>query len=313
MLESLEVSFKAVMPIFLMMALGYGIKRARLVDEAVFAALNKLIFRVFLPLLLFYNIYSSDITAVLDLPLLGFAVGMVLVLFVIGYIAVKYLTDDDRKRGVMAQVFFRSNFAILGIPIVDYVCRGRAEGRVSLVVAVLVPLFNVLAVIVLERYRGGKVKPLRLLKGISTNPLILACLLGGIGLALPWKLPPLLDDTVASLSGIASPLSLVVLGAGFTFSGLRGYARELTVMTAVKLVAAPLFALAAAVLFGFRGESLACVLAAFGAPMAVSSFSMAQEMGADSRLAAQGVVVTSSVCLITLFLWVFGLSLAGWI
>ncbi len=311
MLASLQVSFEAVMPIFLLMAVGYGIKCCRLVDETVFAALNKLIFRVFLPILLFQNIRSSDVTAVLDRRLIGLAVALVLVLFVIGYFAVKVLTDDDRKRGVMAQVFFRSNFAILGIPIVEYVCRGQAEGRVSMVVAVLVPLFNVLAVIVLERYRGGKVKPLRLLKGIATNPLILACALGAVSLALPFTLPPLLDGTVVSLSEVASPLSLVVLGAGFTFSGVRGYARELTVMTAVKLIAAPLFSLTVAALCGFRGESLACILAAFGAPMAVSSFSMAQEMDADSQLAAQGVVVTSGACLLTLFVWVFLLSLIG--
>ena len=299
MLASLQVSFEAVMPIFLLMAVGYGIKCCRLVDETVFAALNKLIFRVFLPILLFQNIRSSDVTAVLDWRLIGLAVALVLVLFVIGYF------------GVMAQVFFRSNFAILGIPIVDYVCRGQAEGRVSMVVAVLVPLFNVLAVIVLERYRGGKVKPLRLLKGIATNPLIIACALGAVSLALPFTLPPLLDGAVVSLSEVASPLSLVVLGAGFTFSGVRGYARELTVMTAVKLIAAPLFSLTVAALCGFRGESLACILAAFGAPMAVSSFSMAQEMDADSQLAAQGVVVTSGTCLLTLFVWVFLLSVIG--
>lgn len=313
MLESLQVSFSAIAPIFLLLSLGYGIRKIRLVEESVFAALNKLIFRVFLPILLFYNLYSSDVQSVMDGKLIGFCVAAVLVLFVIGYAAVHVLTKDHRRRGVMAQAFFRSNFAILGIPIVDYVCRGKTDGRVSMVIAVLVPLFNVLAVVVLERFRGGKVKVGRLLKGILTNPLIVACAVGGLFLACGIRLPSVVEEAVSGLSDVASPLAMVVLGAGFTFSGLKGYARELTAMNLVKLVFAPMLALSAAVLCGFRGESLACVLAGFGAPMAVSSFSMAQEMDADSHLAAQGVVTTSALSMVTMFLWVFVLSMCRWI
>jgi len=307
-MDSLLLSVEAITPIFLLMLLGYGLKQFRVATKDQFNAINRLIFKIFLPILLFYNIYKTDIGSILDGKLIAFTVIAVLIVFAAGYGLVFLFTKDNAKRGVMLQGFFRSNFAILGIPLVNYICGDNAGGLSSLMVAIIVPLFNMLAVITLERFRDGKIQFGKLIKGILTNPLVIGCAVGAIFLLLDIQLPSLLETTVSDAASIASPLAIVVLGASFNFSTIKTSIKELIITVATRLLIVPALAITAAVLLGFRGEALVCLMVAFGAPTAVSSFSMAQQMGGDEELAAQIVVFSSALCLFTLFGWIFLLS-----
>lgn len=307
-MDSLLLSVEAVTPIFLLMLLGYGLKQFKMATKDQFNAINRLIFKIFLPILLFYNIYKTDIGSIFDGKLVIFTVVTVLIVFGIGYGLVFLFTKENAKRGVMLQGFFRSNFAILGIPLVNYVCGDNAGGLSALMVAVIVPLFNVLAVITLERFRDGKIQIGKLLKGIVTNPLVIGCAVGAIFLLLDIQLPSLIETTVSDAASIASPLAIVVLGASFNFSTIKTSIKELAITVSTRLLIVPALAIAAAVWLGFRGEALVCLMVAFGAPTAVSSFSMAQQMGGDEELAAQIVVFTSALCLFSLFGWIFLLS-----
>ena len=307
-MDSLLLSVEAVTPIFLLMLLGYGLKQFKIATKDQFNAINRLIFKIFLPILLFYNIYKTDIGSILDGKLIAFTVIAVLIVFAVGYGLVFLFTKENAKRGVMLQAFFRSNFAILGIPLVNYICGENAGGLSALMVAVIVPLFNILAVITLERFRDGKVQIGKLLKGIATNPLVIACLVGAIFLLLDIRLPSLIETTISDAASIASPLAIVVLGASFNFSTIKTSIKELAITVAIRLLVVPALAIAAAVWLGFRGEALVCLMVAFGAPAAVSSFSMAQQMGGDEELAAQIVVFSSILCLLSLFGWIFLLS-----
>ena len=310
-MDSLILSFEAVAPLFLLMLLGYGIKCSKLAKKEHFDVINRLIFNVFLPILLFYNIYRTDIGTVFNGKLILFTEICTLLVFGIGYGLVFLLTKDNAKRGVMLQGIFRSNFAILGVPLVNYICGDNASGLSAMIVAFVVPTFNVLAVITLERFRGGNVKIGKLVKDIVTNPLIISCALGAVFLLLGIKLPNFLESTVSDAASIASPLAIVALGAGFNFSSIKGSIKELTITVLARLLVVPALAITAAVLLGFRGEALVCLMVVFGAPTAVSSFSMAQQMGGDEDLAAQVVVFSSSLCLFTLFGWIFLLSSMG--
>lgn len=308
-MESLLLSWGAICPIFLLMLLGYALKSMKLVDRKVFDGMNKLVFKVFLPVLLFRNIYDTETSQVFDAKLVVFAVVGVLAVFILGCFLVKWLTPDNSRRGVMLQGFFRSNYSILGIPLVDYVC--GTSGLVSLMVAVVVPLFNVLAVISLERFRSGSINIGKMAKGVITNPLIIGCLLGILFLFTGLKLPSVIDKAAGDAAKIATPLAIIVLGASFDFSALGGRVKELLITVSARLLVIPLIAIGAAVLLGFSGEALACIMVIFGSPVAVSSFAMAQQMGGDEPLAAQVVVVSSAACLFTLFLWIFALNSLG--
>lgn len=310
-MESLILSFNSVMPIFLLMLTGYILKAVNIADKKGFDTVNRLVFKAFLPTLLFYNIYKTESADVVNPGLMIFTVAGTLIVFAVGYASVFILTKDNAKRGVMLQGFFRSNYAILGLPLVEYICEGKTSGLSSLMVAVIVPLFNVLAVISLERFRDGKLNIPKMLKGVLTNTLIIGCLLGLVFYLAGIKLPDVVEKAVSDVAKIASPLAIIVLGASFTFSSLRGCVKELCTVVAARLVIVPAIAILFAVLLGFTGEALACVLIAFGAPVAVSSFSMAQQMGGDEALAAQVVVVSSALCLLTLFGWIFLLNSMG--
>ena len=307
-MDSLLLSVEAVTPIFLLMLLGYGLKQFKMATKDQFNAINRLIFKVFLPLHLFYSVYKTDIKTFFDGKLILFAVITVLIVFAVGYGLVFLFTKENAKRGVMLQGFFRSNFAILGIPLVNYICGEAAGGLSALIVAIIIPLYNILAVITLERFRDGKIQFGKLLKGIATNPLVVSCLIGVIFLALGIQLPSLVETTVNDAASIASPLAIVVLGASFNFSTIKTSIKELAITVCTRLLIVPALAIAAAVWLGFRGEALVCLMVAFGAPTAVSSFSMAQQMGGDEELAAQIVVFTSALCLFSLFGWIFLLS-----
>ncbi len=230
--------------------------------------------------------------------------------FAVGYFAVLISTKDNAKRGVMLQGFFRSNFAILGIPLVGYICGEGSGGLASMMVAVVMPLFNVLSVAALECFRTGdsKLNFLRLLKGIVTNPLIIGCLVGIVFFMTGIRLPGILEKSVKDVSSVATPLAIIVLGSEFEFSAVKGCLKELVIAVGTKLILVPLIMLTVAVKLGFSGEALACILVIFAAPVAVSSFSMAQQMDGDEQLAAQLVVMSSALCLITLFVWIFSLG-----
>lgn len=310
-MESLILSANAILPIFLLMATGYLLRTLKVADKKGFDTVNRLVFKAFLPTLLFYNIYNTEASEVFDLRLVAFALVGVLAVFLVGYGAVFVLTKDNARRGVMLQGFFRSNYAILGLPLVSYICKGEMTGLSALMVAFVVPVFNVLAVVSLERFRNGRLEVKKLLLGVARNPLIIGCLLGVVFVLLGIRLPSVVEAAVADVAKIASPLAIIVLGASFTFSSIRGCMRELVTVVAARLIVIPAIALFFAVLLGFRGEALACILIIFGAPVAVSSYSMAQQMGGDEALAAQVVVVSSAACLVTLFGWIFGLSGVG--
>ncbi len=312
-MESLKLSFDAIAPIFLLMLLGYVLKCLKVCDKKGFDLINKLVFKVFLPTLLFYNIYKTETANVFDIKLVVFTIIGVLCVFVLGYFAVFALTKDNSKRGVMLQGFFRTNFAILGIPLVSYICGEEAEGLASLMVAVVVPMFNILAVIALERFRDGSGKPniSKLLRGMAKNPLIIGCAIGLLFFWLDIKLPYVIEKAAGDIGSVSTPLAIIALGAGFEFSGIGDQLKEISVVILARLVIIPLVVLTAAILYGFSGEALACLLITFGGPIAVSSFPMAQQMDGDERLAAQIIVISSALCLFTLFIWIFGINYLG--
>ena len=312
-MESLILSFNAVAPVFLLMAVGYTVKGLGVVDKSTFNAINKLVFKLFLPVLLFYNVYTTDSIETLDAKLILFTVLGVFAVFIIGYFIVIRISDNNKKRGVILQSFFRSNFAILGIPLINSICKDNVTGLTYLMVAVVVPLFNVLAVVCFELFKkenkGIDIKAL--LKGVVTNPLIIGCVIGVIFYLFKIPLPYVVEKAVSDISKVATPLAIIVLGGSFTFLSMKGYVKELLISVSSRLLIVPLLVLSLAVAMGFRGEALACLLIVFGAPVAVSSFSMAQQMGGDEELSAQVIVVSSVMCIFTLFLWIFVINSLG--
>ncbi len=310
-MENLIISFNVVLPLFICIMLGYFLRRIKMFDGTALKQMNKLCFKVFLPIYLFNSVYSTNLTEAFNVKLILFAVSGLLLVFFGAMFIVPRIEKDNAKRGVMVQGIFRSNFALFGLPLATSLCGEEGIGPTSLLLGIVVPIVNVLAVVTLETFRGGKPNVKKMLKGIATNPLIIACLLGAVFNMLQIRIPSAVQKSLTDLGRVATPLSLVVLGGEFVFGKVQGYIKQLSITVAGKLVIAPLVMVTLGVLLGFRDNLLVPILIMFGAPTAVSSFTMAEQMGGDGELAAEVVVFTSGLAILTMFLWIFILKQFG--
>ena len=212
----------------------------------------------------------------------------------------------------MIQAAFRSNFVLLGIPISTALVGGSgALGVTALTVAIVVPLFNVMAVVVLEIFRGGRVKPGTILLNILKNPLIIGGLSGLFLKLLGVKLPQFLLIFGGKMESGCFAIALFLLGASFEFKFLSDYKKDLTLTVLLRLVVFPAVALFGAAALGIRGVEFVTLIALFAAPCAINSFNMAMQMGGNKDLAASAVMTTSALSFFTLFFWVTLFSFMG--
>ena len=305
MLSNFVVSLEAVLPMFIMLAVGMGVKRFRLLTETELRHLNKMIFVVFFPPMMFTNLYGTDIEEAVDWRLMIFGIASVAVIYGVSMLAVLHMEKDPRSRGAMIQAIYRSNFVIMGIPIAVNMYGHGNLAVTAMMVAVIVPIYNVLAVVTLEVFRGGTLDFAGILKKVLTNPLILGAAAGLLSVLTGLKLPAVLEDVVGDMASVATPLALVILGASIDFKSIRKCGRNLVVCVASRLVIVPAIGLTAAALLGFRDIAFVTLIAMFAAPTAVSSFTMAQSMDSDGQLAGNCVIFSTAFACFTMFLWIF--------
>lgn len=310
-MENLILSFNVVLPLFLCIALGYSLRCIKLIDEHTQKNVNKLCFRVFLPVYIFNNIYTTNVAEVFNLRLIALVVIGTLAIFVGLMVGIPLIEKDNAKRGVMVQAIFRSNFVLFGVPVAASLCGESNLGPTTLLVAFIVPMYNILAVVCLEAFRGGKPDFKKIVKGILKNPLIIASALGIVMNFIDVAIPTAVHKSIMDVGKIATPLSLITLGAGFRFDRIRGYMRQLIICISGKLIVFTALMLAIAVAMGLRNETLVPVLAVFGSPIAVSSYTMAEQMDGDGTLAASLVVLTTAFSILTMFVFIFVLKQFG--
>ena len=326
-MDSLLFAINAVAPIILMVAIGYILKRLGFMTKDFAKAANKLVFRLFLPAMLFLNVYKIQDLSQMQFNYVFYVVAAVLVIFALAIPAVMAITKRADRRGALLQVTFRSNYALIGIPLAQSLFGDEGVLVATMLSAVTIPVFNMLAVISLSLFREGGEKPSvkKILLGIAKNPLIISVLTGVVVVAIralfdTWGLSFRLSDIkpvfscLSYLSNMATPLALLVLGAQFEFSAVSSLRREIIAGTAMRVFIVPLLGLGIAFLFfrnQFGGAHFASFIAVFATPVAVSSVPMAQEMDADATLAGQLVVWTTLVSAFTVFIASFLLKVAG--
>lgn len=299
------ISFGVVFPILFYMAVGAAVRKAKLLSAEAFRQVNRLVLGVFLPIKLFLEVYQSDFTSVLRPNLILYGLATVLASFAVSWWAVSRFIKDRKDAPTVIQMLYRANYVLFGISIAENMYPGQNLSIVSVLAAFVVPLFNILAVILFEVYRGGEnLSFARLLLGIAKNPLVVGSALGLLCNGLSIPLPQLLQKPLQNLGASATPLALVCTGATLTFGGLRRYRRTLALAVAGRLVVMPAVFLALAVGMGFRGMELTALFLIYACPVAASSYPMAVELGGNGELAGLGVAVSHVACLVTIFLWI---------
>ena len=302
-MNSFTLCLRAVLPAFLLILAGYASKRAGFVREADIPMMNRMAYRAFMPVMCFYNVYNSDISSAVRPRLLVFSVVGVLCVYALSWLYAALFVKERRRRGVVIQGIYRSNFLIIGLSFAEGLLGDETLGCVAVCGALIVPLFNVLAVITLESYNGETPDRKRLLLNILRNPLLLGSVAGAVFLFTGLSLPEPLAAAVRQMGQAASPLLLFLLGAFFRFGNARQHWAELLAVCLGRLVIVPGLTLGLAAWLGFRGIEFVTLIALFGSSTAGNSFTMAQQMGGDADLAGDIVVMTSLFCSLTLFLW----------
>ncbi len=299
---------------FLLLATGKLARKTNLLTSESTDRLNALVFKIFLPVSIFKNVYNSSVSDVFDKKLIAFGIISVTLCFLL-LILLTSGCKNRKSRGVLIQGIYRSNFLIFGLPVAEsFYPDGSLSGKASVLIAIIVPLFNGLAVIALEMFKENKQSGTKTFLNILKNPLIIGSALGFAALFLKeagFLLPDAVYKTVSDLSAAATPLALIALGASLDFSKIKGESKYLIWGLLGKLVLSPAVFIGAAALLGFRDRELAIILSMFASPASVSSYTMAQQMGADDDLAAELVVIGTAVSLITVFLWVSLIASSG--
>ena len=313
-MDNFIVAINAVIPMFFFIVVGLIIKYTHLMSDDDVKHFNKMLFRIFFFAMLFYTTYTMDVSQTFRPRLIIYGMVALIILYLVDFVLVCLFEKQPHRRGAMIQAIYRSNFVFMGIPMVSNLYGTEQISVTTMMIAVIVPMYNLLGVFTLELFRGGKINPASVFKNILTNPMIMGTIFGAIFLFSGIKIPHALLKPIGEISNATSMLALVVLGASFHISSTKEHMPQLISVIVSRLLIAPMLILGIAILyFNFRNIELMTLVAINCSPSAVASFTMAQQMGSDADLAGNAVVFTTAFTAITICLWIFFFKSMGYI
>ena len=304
-MENLIFSLNATIPIFLMMLLGMLFRKLGWMDEVFAAKMNKFVFLVPLPVLLFEQLATVDFSEVWDIKFILFCFVVTAISITISTL-ISLLWKDRSVKGEFIQATYRSSAALLGIAFIQNIY-GTA-GMAPLMINGSVPLYNSMAVVVLSVFKPGnnsfdKALVKKTLKGIATNPIIIGIVAGFVWSALKLSMPSILHKTVSSIGATATPMGLMSMGATFEMKKATSKMKPTLVAVFMKLVGFCAIFLPMAALLGFRNEEMIAILVMLGSATTVSCFVMARNMGHEGTLSSGVIMMTTLLSAFTLTMW----------
>lgn len=311
-------SVNAVMPIILIILLGYFLNKIKLVPESFFINANKVVFNVAIPVYLFYSVYNINNLAEINWKLIIVVALLVVISAAVAALFFMVYTKDSGKRGVLIQCAFRSNYAIIGIPLAKAMGGDAALASAAVISAIGIPTFNILAVVALSIFsydnNGKKTSAWDIFKSICKNPLIIGVTCALLCLSLRPYVPftikdniPFLYETVQDVGSMASPLALLVLGGRFQVSAIKELAKDITWGVLWRLIIVPAFCIVSIItmanagVFPLNKSDFPALIAFYGSPVAVSSAIMAESMHCHGELARQLVIWCNIASIFTVF------------
>lgn len=274
-------------------------------DEVFAAKMNKFVFLVPLPVLLFEQLATVDFSEVWDIKFILFCFVVTAISITISTL-ISLLWKDRSVKGEFIQATYRSSAALLGIAFIQNIY-GTA-GMAPLMIIGSVPLYNIMAVVVLSVFKPGnnsfdKALVKKTLKGIATNPIIIGIVAGFVWSALKLPMPLILHKTVSSIGATATPMGLMSMGATFEMKKATSKMKPTLVAVFMKLIGFCAIFLPVAAMLGFRNEQLIAILVMLGSATTVSSFVMARSMGHEGTLSSGVIMMTTLLSAFTLTMW----------
>lgn len=295
MLENIFYSTEIVAPVFIVMALGYFAKKVKIINEVFVEVTSKFVFNISLPVLIFMEISAIDISETIDFNEIIFIYGATIITYLLVWVGSIPFIKDPKDRSVFIQGSYRGNYAIIGLALIANLFGEQELGKASIILAFVLPLYNILAVIVLTvpMRKEKEQNILKIIKQIAVNPLIIAVVAAVPFSLLEIKIPSLLETTGNYIGDIALPLALIGIGGSLNFDHLKKVSMMAFTAAALKLTILPLVMTFAAYFFGFRANELGVLYILFSCPTAIVSFIMADAMGTNSKLAGNIILVST--------------------
>ena len=342
-MENLVFSLNATLPIFALMAMGYLFRRIGLIDDKAASWMNKFVFKIALPVLVFRDLASQDFAGTWNGRFVLFCFGVTTVSIALISLLSKLIVKDGARRGEFIQASYRSSAALLGIAFIHNIYGDSAIGMGPLMILGSVPLYNIFAVIVLtvtaekpgmsemvatgksgtvtmekagmpEAVVSGKAQGAMLrstLLGIITNPIIIGIFTGLVWSLIKLPQPKVFQTIVSNIAALATPLGLMSMGATFEFRKALKEIGPALVAAFIKLFGLAAIFLPIAVALGFMGEQIVAILVMLGSATTVSCFIMAKSMGHEGTLSSSVIMLTTFGCSFSLTFWLFLLRSLG--
>lgn len=313
-MDNLIFCLNATIPIFLLMVLGYIFKKIGVFNDNYIKITNSFVFKVCLPVLVFEDLAGEDFGKMWDGKYVLFCFAVTCICILISLLFSFCFKKGENVQGEFIQCSYRSSAALLGIGFIQNIY--GTSGMAPLMILGTVPLYNVVAVIVLSLLkpdREGLDKKLikKTIIGIATNPIILGILIGMLWSLIKIPEPVIMNKTLKYIANLTTPLGLMAMGAGFSFEKCTSSLKPAIVSTFLKLVMWCAIFLPIAYRFGYTKDRLIAILVMLGSPTTVSCYIMAKNMGHEGTMSTTTVMLTSLLSAFTLTGWLYVLKYWG--
>lgn len=305
-MDNIVFTINGVLPIFLVILIGYILKRFKLINDEFVKKSTKIVFKVSLPCMIFQSVSGVNTkelfsTEIINLILFLFMTNIVL--FLLSILLAKRIVVDLRAKGPFVQGIVRTNFVIIGYSLIMNLFGDIALAKAALLTAFLVPMYNIMAVIALTIFLPKEKSQNNVkitLVNLAKNPLIISIFVGLVFASLHIELPVFIHNTIEYTGTLTLPLSLICIGAFFSWDKVKDNFNYALIVTFLKTIVNPLIILTIAYFLGFRGDNLGIILISFASPTAISSFAMSDAMDNDSQLAAAIIILTTAFSIISI-------------
>ncbi|GAA6133563.1 AEC family transporter [Oceaniserpentilla sp. 4NH20-0058] len=313
-ISALEYTVSVTGPVFIIVFVGFYLKRKDVIDQNFITKASGLVFNVCLPILIFLSMLDNDLDMSQQVPLVIFCISAAVASFVIFWLLSKYWVDHQ-DRGVVVQGAFRSNLGIIGIALCAKAFDQDGLAIGAIILAVVTPVYNILSVYALNRSVDSNraVNWQKTFIDILKNPLIIAIFLGFLANWLDLKLPKVMYDASHYLARMTLPLALIAIGGALSIQELKNTSVLSFWAVAGKLVIVPIFAGLSAYTLGFEGAALGCIILMFASPTAAASFVMVRSMGGNDRLASNIIAVSTLLSVFSVSFLLYFTKVLAWI
>lgn len=313
MLDNFIFSISIAMPIFLVMSIGYILRRKGIIDDGFVKTANTIVFNVVLPIKLFNDVLKTSIDEYFDIRFLVFIVSGTVLSVVFAWLIGPIFIKKKSQLGAFIHGSYRGNFLYIGLALMENIT-GSIGLKAPLVIAFIIPLYNILAVIILtftNVSKPARVSIKDILMSIIKNPLIIAILLGIIASHIGLELSIVITRTMGYFKALATPLALITIGATFSIQKSSENLVPSLFASVLKLILIPLITVWLAIIIGFSNEDILLIYLLFGVPSATVSYIMTAAMNGDKDLSSNIIMMTTLLSVFSMTIFIFILKTIG--